>query len=191
MRIRIYRQEINRILGGKYGSLHREFLGMDISGRRIDPIDRNVFYVSYKDPVGWNMFQSDAPALCDFRKGFIYCYHDQGLPLTEPRLVHEFVHRAARFQLSIGVWSSGVLVNEAWSRVNEALTEYLTSLICGEQYDRLKNPENRYLIYLPVVREVEKEMGRDALVRAYMDHDVRKLEPFITLAGNSGKFRFK
>ena len=187
MRIRIHRQEINRILGGKYGSLHREFLGMDISGRRIDPIDRNVFYVSYKDPVGWNMFQSDAPALCDFRKGFIYCYHDQGLPLTEPRLVHEFVHRAARFQLSIGVWSSGVLVNEAWSRVNEALTEYLTSLICGEQYDKLKNPENRYLIYLPVV----KEMGRDALVRAYMDHDVRKLEPFITLAGNSGKFRFK
>ena len=39
--------------------------------------------------------------------------------------------------------------------------------------------------------KMEKEMGRDALVRAYMDHDVRKLEPFITLAGNSGKFRFK
>ena len=164
---------------------------MDISGRGVDPIYRNVFYVSYTDPTGWEMFRYDAPAMCDFRDGKIYCYHDPALPLTEPRLVHEFIHRAARFRRSIGVWSSGVLVNEAWSRVNEALTEYLTSLICGEQYDKLKNPENRYLIYLPVVREVEKEMGRDALVRAYMDHDVRKLEPFITLAGNSGKFRFK
>ena len=76
MKIRIPRQEIRRILGGRYENLHREFLGIDISGRGVDPIDQNVYYVSYLDTTGWSMFWNDAPALCDFRDGSIYCYHD-------------------------------------------------------------------------------------------------------------------
>ena len=136
MRIRIQRQEINRILGGKYDTLHREFLGMDISGRGVDPIYRNVFYVSYTDPTGWEMFRNDAPAMCDFRDGKIYCYHDPALPLTEPRLVHEFIHRAARFRRSIGVWSSGVLVNEAWR-------EQISDLSPGRAGSGKRNGERR------------------------------------------------
>ena len=56
MKIRIPRQEIRRILGGRYENLHREFLGIDISGRGVDPIDQNVYYVSYLDTTGWSMF---------------------------------------------------------------------------------------------------------------------------------------
>ncbi|MDO4409509.1 MAG: hypothetical protein Q4C16_11320, partial [Eubacteriales bacterium] len=131
MRIPIQRQEIRKILGGRYEDLHKEFLGVNISGRRVDPIYRNVYYVTYRDPQGWELFRSDAPSMCDFRDGFIYCYFDLALPVTEVRLVHEFIHRAARFQPSIGVWSSGLLVNRAWTRINEGLTEYLTGLVCG------------------------------------------------------------
>ena len=134
MKIRIPRQEIRRILGGRYENLHREFLGIDISGRGVDPIDRNVYYVSYLDAAGWGMYWNDAPAMCDFHDGAIYCYHNPALPLTEVRLVHEFIHRAARFRPSIGVWSSGVVVGRPWVKVNEGLTEYLTSLLVGQRY---------------------------------------------------------
>ena len=33
MKIRITRQEIRRILGGRYEDFHRDFLGMDLSSR--------------------------------------------------------------------------------------------------------------------------------------------------------------
>ena len=191
MKIRIQRHEIRRILGGRYEDLHRYFLGLDISGRRVDPIYRNVYYVSYRDAAGWELFWNDSPSMCDFRDGSIYCYHDQGLPVTEARLVHEFIHRAARFQPSIGVWSSGVIVSRPWIRINEGLTEYLTGLVCGPRYKDLVMPENRYLKYQPAIREIEKEIGTDALVRVYLDHDVRTLSRYVTPAGDSGMYRFR
>jgi len=191
MRIPIQRQEIRKILGGRYEDLHKEFLGVNISGRRVDPIYRNVYYVTYRDPQGWELFRSDAPSMCDFRDGFIYCYFDLALPVTEVRLVHEFIHRAARFQPSIGVWSSGLLVNRAWTRINEGLTEYLTGLVCGPRYAELVMPDNRYLKYQPAIREIEKERGRDALVKAYLEHDISMLKDYVTPAGNSGMYRFR
>lgn len=191
MKIRIPRQEIRRILGGRYENLHREFLGIDISRRGVDPIDQNVYYVSYLDTTGWSMFWNDAPALCDFRDGSIYCYHDPGLPLTEVRLVHEFVHRAARFPLSIGVWSSGVLVGRPWTRINEGLTEYLTSLLTGPRYEKMVSPGNRYLLYLPVIRRMEEKIGREALVRSYLNHDISIFRDYVTPAGEIGMYRFR
>ena len=191
MKIRITRQEIRRILGGRYEDLHRDFLGVDLCPRSVDPIDQNVFYVTYQDSVGWNLFYNDSPAMCDYRDGSIYCYYDLAIPLTEVRLVHEFVHRAARFQKSIGVWSSGVVVNSAWTRVNEGLTEYLTSLICGERYEKIVRPGNRYLIYLKAVKKLEDSIGREALLEAYLNHDVRVLEEFVVPAGKSGMYRFR
>lgn len=191
MKIRIPRQEIRRILGGRYENLHKELLGIDISGRGVEPIDRNIYYVSYQDATGWDMYWNDAPALCDFKDGAIYCYHNPSLPLTEVRLVHEFVHRAARFRLSIGVWSSGVVVGRPWVKVNEGLTEYITSLLLGPRYEQQVSPDNRYLLYLPAVRRVEEKVGRQALVQAYLDHDVKLFEDFITPAGSSGIYRFR
>lgn len=192
MRVKIQRQEIRRVLGGRYEDLHRSFLGTDLSGRGVAPIYQNVFYVTYRDPVGWELFRNDAPAMCEFSTGNIYCYHAQSLPLTEARLVHEFVHRAARFRPSIGVWSSGVIINPAWKRINEALTEYLVSLVCGEErYGQIVAPANRYLLYLPSVRRVESLIGRQALVRAYLEHDTHVLEDFVTPAGESGMLRFR
>ncbi len=191
MKIRVQRQEIRRILGGRYEDLHRDFLGVNITGRRVDPIYRNVYYVSYKDPAGWELFRSDSPSMCDYRDGYIYCYHNLSLPITEVRLVHEFIHRAARFQPSIGVWSSGLVVNRAWIRVNEGLTEYLTGLVCGPRYKDLVMPDNRYLKYQPAIQKIEKNIGRDALVRAYLDHDTKALMEFVTPAGDSGMYRFR
>lgn len=191
MRVPVRRQEIRRILGGRYEKLHKDFLGMDISRRNTDPIYRNVYYVSYRDPIGWKMYWIDAPALCDYRSGNIYCYHDLSLPLNEARLVHEFIHRAARFCPSIGVWSSGVAVNRAWERINEGLTEYLTGLICGTRYHELTSQENRYRIYLPAIRRLEEETGRNELVRIYMEHDVGRLMEYVTPAGESGFLRFR
>jgi hypothetical protein len=191
MKIRIPRQEIRCILGGRYENLHREFLGIDISGRGVDPIYQKVYYVSYHDDTGWSMYWNDAPALCDFRDGSIYCYHDPSLPLTEVRLVHEFVHRAARFRQSIGVWSSGVVVGKPWVKINEGLTEYITSLLCGPRYEEMVSPENRYLLYLPSIRRVEEEIGREVLVRAYLDHNAEIFRDYITPAGNSGMYRFR
>lgn len=191
MKIPIQKHEIRRILGGRHENLHRDFLGMDITDRRVEPIYRNVFYVSYLDPTGWNMYKSGTPAICDYRDGFIYCYWDILVPLTEARLVHEFAHRAARFRRSIGVWSSGVAVSDAWIRINEAITEYLTCLLCGSRYEEQVRPENRYLIYLPAVRRLEEEIGRQSLVRCYLDHDVSLLKDYVTPAGRSGYFRFR
>lgn len=191
MKIRIPRQEIRRILGGRYENLHREFLGIDISGRGVEPIDRNVYYVSYLDAAGWGMYWNDAPAMCDFHDGAIYCYHDPALPLTEVRLVHEFIHRAARFRPSIGVWSSGLVVGRPWVKVNEGLTEYLTSLLVGPRYEQLVSPDNRYLLYLPAIRRMEQKTGREALVRAYLDHDTGLFQDFVTPAGDSGMYRFR
>ena len=191
MKIRIPGQEIRRILGGRYENLHRDFLGIDISGRGVEPIYRNVYYVSYLDTTGWSMFWNDAPALCDYRDGAIYCYQSPSLPLTEVRLVHEFVHRAARFRQSIEVWSSGVVVNRAWTRVNEGLTEYITSLLCGPRYAEMVSPTNRYLVYLPSIRRMEEETGRKALVKAYLEHDIKLFQEYVTPAGNSGMYRFR
>ena len=191
MRVRIQRQEIRRILGGRYETLHRDFLGTDLSGRGVVPIYQNVYYVTYRDPAGWELFWNDAPAMCEFSTGNIYCYHAQTLPLTEARLLHEFVHRTARFRPSIGIWSSGVIVSPAWKRVNEALTEYLVSLLCGARYEEIISPTNRYLLYLPSVRRVESLIGREALVRAYLEHDTNILKEFVTPAGDSGMLRFR
>ena len=191
MKIPIPRQEIRRILGGRYENLHREFLGIDISGRGVDPIDQNVYYVSYLDSTGWDMYWNDAPAMCDFRDGAIYCYHNPTLPLTEVRLVHEFVHRAARFRPSIGVWSSGVVVSKPWVKVNEGLTEYITSILLGPRYQELVSPDNRYLLYLPAIRRMEEKTGRQRLVQAYLDHDVNFFQDYVTPAGNSGIYRFR
>lgn len=191
MKIRIQKPEIRRILGGRHEDLHNEILGMDLSGRAIAPIYRHVYYVSYQDLTGWYMFQNGAPALCDYKNGYIYCYHDLHLPLTEVRLVHEFLHRAARFPCAIGVWSSGVEINGRWSRINEALTEYFTSLLCGPRYEEQVSRANRYLVYLPSVRRVEKEIGRQALLHAYFHHDVDILRDHVTKAGESEWFRFK
>ena len=191
MRVPVRREEICRVLGGRHEELHKEFLGLDISGRNVDPIYRNVYYVNYRDPAGWHMFWIDTPALCDYKSGNIYFYYDVPLPLNEVRLVHEFVHRAARFHPSIGVWSSGVAVNHAWEKINEGLTEYLTSLICGTRYQELTAQENRYRIYLPAIRRIEQETGRDELVRIYMEHDVRSLKEYVTPAGDSGIYRFR
>lgn len=194
MRIRIARHEIRRLLGGRYEDLHRNFLGKNISGRGVDPIYQNIYYVSYLDPAGWELYRNDSPSMCDFRDGFIYCYHDRTMParpITEVRLVHEFIHRAARFQPSIGVWSSGVVVNSAWTWVNEGLTEYLTSLVCGVRYEELVMPNNRYRKYLPAIKQIEEKIGRDELVRIYLEHDVKTLEKYVTPAGSSGRYRFR
>ena len=191
MKIPIPRQEIRRILGGRYENLHREFLGIDISRRGVEPIDQNVYYVSYLDTTGWDMYWNDAPAMCDFKDGAIYCYHNPTLPLTEVRLVHEFVRRAARFRPSIGVWASGVVVSKPWVKVNEGLTEYITSLLLGSRYQQLVSPDNRYLLYLPAIRKMEEKTGREQLVRAYLDHDVRFFQDYVTPAGDSGIYRFR
>ena len=53
MKIPIPRQEIRRILGGRYENLHREFLGIDISRRGVEPIDQNVCQLSGYHRVGY------------------------------------------------------------------------------------------------------------------------------------------
>ena len=105
--------------------------------------------------------------------------------------MHEFVHRAARFPLSIGVWSSGVLVDRPWTRINEGLTEYLTSLLTGPWYEKMVSPGNRYLLYLPAIRRIEEEIGRETLVHSYLNHDISIFQDYVTPAGESGMYRFR
>ena len=67
MKIRIPRQEIRRILGGRYENLHKELLGIDISELRL----RKFVYLSEKFPVliSHNILQSAT------RRCFLYVYY--------------------------------------------------------------------------------------------------------------------
>lgn len=172
--MRILPYEINRILSGRHTQLHENILGYDLTSRSISPIYRDVFYVTWKSTNGWRLIEEDSPAMCDFDTGRIFCYYSQNLPLTELRLVHEFVHRAARFRRFFR-WSSGILISEKYTLLNEMLTEYITSEICRDYYDDLVHPQNRYRQYLPALRDIASEQGRDILVKAYFEHNVRLL----------------
>ena len=170
--MRILPYEVNKIIKGRHAKLHENILGYDLTERGVAPIVRDVYYVNFKSLRGWRLIEEDAPAMCDFDTGHIYCYYSEKLPLTELRLVHEFVHRAARFRRFFR-WNSGVLLTAEYTVLNEALTEYITSEICGEYYEREVNPKNRYLSYLPALRDLARKRGRDAVVRAYFEHNAK------------------
>ena len=170
MKMRILPHELNRILNGRHQDLHKSILGYDLSERDISPITREIFYVNYKSFGGWRLIEEDSPAMCDFDTGRIFCYYSENIPLTELRLVHEFIHRAARFKRFFR-WSSGIIISDEYTLLNEALTEYITSEICREYYDKEVNPKNRYQKYIPKLRQLAEECGRDALVKAYFEHN--------------------
>ena len=172
MKIRLLPHQIKQITSGRYAGLHRELLGVDVSGRRIAPIHRDVYYVDARDPMGRQLIIENTPAKCIYRTGEIYCLYDKRIPLTEARLVHEFVHRAARRRI-LFLWSSGVDINRRRTLLNEVLTEYLTSCILGDRYAKESDPRNAYLPLLPCIAAVEAQTGQIPIVEAYLNGNIR------------------
>lgn len=172
MKIRLLPHQVNQITGGRYADLHHNLLGVDISHRHIAPIHRNIYYVDARAPMGRQLIIENTPAKCIYRTGEIYCLYDKRIPLTEARLVHEFIHRVARRHI-LFLWSSGLDINRRWTLLNEVITEYLTSCILGDRYAEQSDPRNAYLPLLPCIAAVEKQSGRKALVRAYLNGNFR------------------
>ncbi|MBR1629870.1 MAG: hypothetical protein IJ679_11500, partial [Lachnospiraceae bacterium] len=74
------------------------------------------------------------------------------------------------------VWTSGLDTNRSRTLMNEVLTEYLTKCIMEERYESGVDARNVYLPLLSTVNELEKRVGRTAIVRAYLDGDSRFFE---------------
>ncbi len=172
MKIPVPPYQIHRITKERYSNLHRLFLGIDISERDVCPIHRKVYYVHPRDPLGRQLVAENTPARCMYRTGEILCLYDMRIPLTEARLVHEFIHRIARRRF-LFLWTSGLDTNRSRTHLNEILTEYLTSLVLGERYSTQVDHRNLYLPYLSKVKAIEASCGREALIRAYLNGDVR------------------
>lgn len=159
--------QINRILEGRHDSLHRSILGVDITGRKVAPIYRDVYYVNVKHPIGKTLVKMNTPAICVYETGEIYCLYDERIELTETRLVHEFLHRAARRHHLFG-YVSGIDVFPKHTEKNEIITEYLTMRVMGEDYFKKVNPGNKYLPKLKLVQDLEERIGIEALVNSYL-----------------------
>ncbi len=172
MKIGILPHQINRITQGRYTELHHVFLGLDISDKNVVPIHRGVYYVDAKDSIGKLLISENTPAKCFYHSGQIYCLYDERIPLTEARLVHEFIHRVAR-RHTFFRWTSGLDTRRSNTLLNEVITEYLTSLVVGKSYAMQVDPRNHYLPYLSEVRQFEKEKGRKAFIEAYFDGNAR------------------
>ena len=122
--------------------------------------------------MGRQLVVENTPAKCMYRTGEIFCLYDERIPLTEPRLVHEFVHRAARRQV-LFVWTSGLDTNRSRTLLNEVLTEYLTKCIMGERYADRADTRNLYRPLMGDIEALEKRIGRAAIVRAYLKGNYR------------------
>ena len=177
MKIRLLPHQINQLTVGRYADLHRNLLGVDIASRHIAPIHRDIYYVDARDPMGRQLITENTPAKCIYRTGEIYCLYDKRIPLTEARLVHEFLHRAARRRLFF-LWCSGIDVNRKRTLLNEVLTEYLTSCILGGRYAEQSNPRNTYLPLLPCIAAVEAQSGRTPLAEAYLNGNFRFFQKY-------------
>ena len=173
--MRVLSYQIDNILEGRHQTLHENILGFDLSDRDIDPINRQIYLVDWRNEFGWRLINEDVPALCDYDTGRIYCYHSEKIPLTELRLVHEFLHRAARF-VRFFRWCSGVELTADQRDLNEGVTEFLTSRLTAPRYEKEVHPDNRYFHMLPMFEKLEEEVGLDAIVRAYFLHDAAFFE---------------
>lgn len=168
--------QINRILNGRYATLHQNILGVDIADRNVSPIYRDIYYVNVKHPIGQTLVKMNTPALCMYETGEIFCLYDERVILSEARLVHEFLHRASRRRLLFG-YVSGMDILPKHTEKNEVITEYLTMRIMGEEeYKKKVNPGNKYLPKLDLVKNIEDKIGIHALVKAYLNGDSKKLK---------------
>ncbi len=168
MRNRMLPYQIKRILNGRHEALCRQILGVDVSGRHILPILKGVYYVDVHDPVGLEMVRKNTPAFCEYASGDIFCLYDERVPVTEARLVHEFLHRAARRRRFFR-FVSGVDTHRRFTRLNEVITEYLAMRIIGGDYYEQVHPNNGYLEFFGEMAELEDKIGIGNLTRAYLD----------------------
>ncbi len=157
-----------RILDGRHEELDRRILGVDVTDRHILPITRAVYYVDAHDPAGKLLIGKNTPAFCEYSTGDIFFLYDERIPLTEARLVHEFLHRAARRRYFFR-YVSGIDTHHRYSEANEALTEYLTMRIIGEGFYSQVHPKNRYLEGFDDIRELEKKIGLTELTSGYLN----------------------
>ncbi len=178
MKTHIFPYQIHRIIGDKYQDLHRVILGVDISSRHIRPITKDVYYVHPRDPLGLTLVQKNTPAICSYTTGEIFCLYDKRIPLTEARLVHEFLHRAARHRYFFRQ-VSGIDTHRKYTFLNEIITEYLTMRLVGNDYYQQISPNNRYAPMLHLVEKLEKKIGLTALTRAYLYGKRRTFAPLI------------
>ena len=178
MKVRMLPYQIQDILHGRHENLHKNLLGIDITEKQVEPITRNVFFVNHKDKIGIELLKENQPARCLFETGHIFCIYAKAVPLTEIRLVHEFIHRIARREGLFG-WTSGVCKNKSWTLVNEGLTEYITRCVCVPYYNRQVDRRNRYLPLLPKIQKIEDERGREKIIRAYLENDTGFFKKYI------------
>ncbi len=172
MKMRILPHQIHQITENRYTNLHQKILGVNVEPLQIEPIHRGVYYVDARDPMGKQLIAENTPAKCIYKTGEIYCLYDERIPLTEVRLVHEFLHRAARHSVFF-LWKSGLDMTNNSTMLNEVLTEYLTMCILGDRYRMQINPHNQYRPKLPVIAAIEEKTGRIPLVKAYLAGDIR------------------
>ena len=177
MRLRILPHQIDRILGGRYHHLHHRLLGVELSDRAIEPIHRHIYYVDARDPMGRLLIRDNTPAKCLYHSGEIFCLYDERIPLTETRLVHEFIHRVARRRVFFR-WSSGLDRHHRYTLLNEAVTEYLTSRVIGSRYNTLCDPRNSYLPFLAAISKIEQKTGCLPFVQAYLNGNIRFFQRF-------------
>ena len=180
MKMRILPHQIDRVTGGRYQELHHCFLGVDITSRRVAPIHRNVYYVDAKDPFGRQLIMENTPAKCMYQSGEIFCLYDERIPLTEARLVHEMIHRIARRHM-LFLWTSGLDTHHRKTLLNEAITEYLTSVVLGDRYEAQVDKRNLYYPYVSILKQVESTCGRKPLVEAYLKGNARFFRKFKVL----------
>lgn len=132
------------------------------------PIHRGVYFVDVKDPIGRAFIEENLLAKCMYDTGEIFCLYDYRIPLTSARLVHEFVHRAAR-RKELLKWVSGIDHKPSLTALNEVLTEYITKCILGSDYEASVSSHNTYVPKLEYILELEKETSRKDIVEAYFN----------------------
>ncbi|MBQ7582484.1 MAG: hypothetical protein IJU25_06655 [Lachnospiraceae bacterium] len=167
MRVRLLPYQIDQIVDKSRRNLHENILGVNILDRHVQPIQKGVYFVDVRDPVGRLLVSKNTPALCLYDTGEIFCLHDKRIPLTEARIVHEFLHRAARRKRFFR-YVSGIDIHPKHTFRNECITEYLTMRIIGREYYEEINPANRYLPFLHEIEELERHRGIEALTKAYL-----------------------
>lgn len=183
MRNRILPYQIEQIITNDHRSLHHEILGVDVSARHIAPVSKGIYYVDVHDPMGKILVEKSTPAICLYDTGEIFCLYDKRIPLTQSRLIHEFLHRAAR-RRHFFHYVSGLDTLPKHTYLNECITEYLTMRIMGDIYYDEINPNNRYLSSLESIRHLEEKKGLLALVKAYLNGKRRFFNHAIKASSN-------
>lgn len=89
--------------------------------------------------------------------------------------IHEHNHQlSANDDLANGVYKRGISINGADTQVNEALTEFFTKKMMGDDYP--PHPDVSYVDNMRCIERMEEGFGLDTLKKAYYNNQPELLE---------------